>query len=99
MNGYIDDNYSFPRTELKYISGRDNIRDYLTEKLLAVRNSASDAEKKQWKKQRDMYLRRAYENVPLTLRQRIQKVFQLDFELFGYNPEPSYVFPELKTLI
>lgn len=94
MNGYIGDDYTFPQTEIKYMSERGNIRDYLTEKLTAVRNSASDEDKKAWKEQRNLYLRQAYKNVPLSLRHRIRKVFELDFELFGYDPEPEYVFPE-----
>ncbi|XP_067648895.1 uncharacterized protein [Haliotis asinina] len=38
----------------------------------------------------------AYKDVPIDVLKGIQRVFKMDFELFGYDPEPADIFRDLR---
>lgn len=92
FNGYIGDEEEFPEEELANIQNKDLIKETLLKKIIQLRNQKSKDVVKTWKKQRQTYLEKAYENIPVYILQAVRDEFARDFELFQYNKEPKYIF-------
>ena len=92
FNGYIGDAFEFPANEVKSIGTRDKIRDFLMDKLVNIRSKASSNDIKQWSKQRKQYIAKAYRELPHDLKHALRDAFAKDFELFGYDANPDYIF-------
>lgn len=92
FNGYLGDEEEFPEEEFTNIENRDLIKETLLKKLLEIRKQKSKEVLKQWKVQRQKYLEKAYENIPVYILEAVRDEYAMDFELFQYNKEPSYVF-------
>ncbi|XP_060570697.1 carbohydrate sulfotransferase 11-like [Ruditapes philippinarum] len=92
FNGYIGDEIEFPEEEIANIQGRDQIKEALLNKFIAIRKEASRDTLKKWKKQRKAYVEKAYENIPRHIVEAIRDEYIKDFELFQYEIEPDYIF-------
>lgn len=94
INGYLGDNFEFPEEGVKNIDSRDGVRDYLVNCFTEICSHTNATEREKWKSQRKKYLKKAYLDVPVDIRGRIRDAFKIDFELFGYEKEPDFVFPK-----
>ena len=45
-------------------------------------------------RQKEKILREMFRQVPIEDREKVRKLLKIDFDLFGYDPEPESVFPE-----
>ncbi|XP_076436993.1 uncharacterized protein LOC143276390 [Babylonia areolata] len=66
-------------------------KEFTAAAIEALRQSG---EKSSLKAQRTEVLREAFAAVPLEHRLEVQRLLFLDFELFGFDPKPDFVFPE-----
>ena len=59
--------------------------------ISALKKSGTKSERAFQKKEA---LREAFASVPLQDKLRVKELLRLDFEMFGFDPEPDEVFPK-----
>ncbi|KAL4216352.1 hypothetical protein ACF0H5_024079 [Mactra antiquata] len=92
FNGYLGDEEEFPYEEIQNIQNKDLIKQSILEKIVAIRTKTPPEVMKTWTDQRDIYLHKAYSNVPMKILKGVRDAYKRDFELFDYESEPDYIF-------
>ena len=98
LNGYIPTEVTLPKRFLTSPSTSgperrkkeyaDRFKRFVHKTYNSVRNRTKEA----WKRQRQEALVEAYRPVSDELMAGLQKLYQHDFELFGYDPRPEQLF-------
>ncbi|XP_045171702.2 carbohydrate sulfotransferase 11-like isoform X2 [Mercenaria mercenaria] len=94
MNGYIQKNIPFPLemfSDKNFYLGSDNTTSVFIKYAFKALDSQTVSDH-DLKEQKHQYMIDGYSTIPMPLLYRIQKQFQIDFELFGYNAEPAEIF-------
>ena len=90
FRGMIADKIPFPltRNQCKTIT----VQDFSDIVQIAMDNSKGQFSPAEQKRQ---HLVKMYGQVPLADRLAVKRIFEKDFQMFGYDPKPSVVFAEI----
>ena len=92
VRGLIHDRIDFPLTESQCeFVDKEDFADLASDAMKKSKGKFSS------KDQKMKYLRKYYQEVPLADRLALRNIFRRDFQLSGYDPEPSYIFPEFSN--
>ncbi|XP_045172920.2 carbohydrate sulfotransferase 11-like [Mercenaria mercenaria] len=94
MNGYIQKNIPFPLemfSDKNFYLGSDNTTSVFIKYAFKALDSQTVSDH-DLKEQKHQYMIDGYRTIPMSLLNQIRKLFQTDFELFGYDAEPAEIF-------
>ena len=91
INGYLGNELEFPEVQVSNCTSLKNCKDSFISKVLRVRDIGS-AKHSFWMKQRRQSLVNAYRDLPEDLLKLFREIYAKDFELFGYDSRPGYIF-------
>ncbi|KAL4218973.1 Carbohydrate (N-acetylgalactosamine 4-0) sulfotransferase 8 [Mactra antiquata] len=88
MLGNIDEGLKFNNSWFNYAPNERGatLADHLVQTL--IKHGVQPLDEQQRDKQRNKYLRQAYTSISRTTLDRIQRIYQMDFILLGYDKEP-----------
>lgn len=91
LNGYLGEDIRFPEERFKDVQSRNDYKNSLKEEILKYRHLASKDTLQQWKNQRSISMQAAYNSLPQKVLEHFQEVYSIDFELFQYEKQPSWL--------
>ena len=105
LNGYIPTEVTLPRHFLTSpaTSGPERDKKAYTERFKRfvheAYESARNRTKEAWKRQRETALVEAYRTIGDDLMRGLQKLYEYDFKLFGYDPKPDILFRDREAFL
>lgn len=90
-NGYIGEDIPFPRNELSHLSSKEEFKSRLKEIIMGYRKSADKDTLRAWTSQRQRTIQSVYNSLPEDVLNNFQAFYSIDFELFQYDKNPSWL--------
>ena len=91
INGYLGNELNFPESQVSNCTNLKTCKELFISVVLKARDLGS-ANHSVWEKQRKQSLVDAYRQLPEDLLQSFREIYAKDFELFGYDSKPDYIF-------
>ena len=91
INGYLGNELEFPESQVSNCTSLKSCKESFISTVLLSRDLGS-ANHSVWTKQRRQSLVDAYRELPEDLLKLFREIYAKDFELFGYDSRPGYIF-------